>query len=189
MMVTTTEALLKQLPTTLQTVDEFEQWQRQPGNDGSYEFVRGEIIPRSMKQYGVILTNFLMRQFMQTNSFRQGDILMAESDSYVDGVRKRIPDLTYFSSEQLTAIRRGKRVSTRFAIEILSESESFQDVSDKVQDHFDGGAGLVWYIEPLNQRIHVYTSPDKSKAYRGSAMLSAAPVVPDFQFAVSDLFA
>lgn len=188
--MTTTEAPLKQLPTNLQTVDEFEQWQRQPGNDGSYEFVGGRIIEKNdMKQAEFFILKFLTRLFTTTNAYQRGDELTPKMDSYIDETRKRRPDLAYFTIGQINETSQGIRQETRFAIEILSESESFQDVSDKVQDYFDGGAGLVWYIEPLRQRIHVYTSPDESKAYRGSAMLSAAPVVPDFQFAVGDLFA
>ncbi|TAE23663.1 MAG: hypothetical protein EAZ91_21700 [Cytophagales bacterium] len=45
-----TPATTVALPTHLTTVDEFEQWQTQPGTDGNFEFVRGQIIPKSMKQ-------------------------------------------------------------------------------------------------------------------------------------------
>jgi Uma2 family endonuclease len=112
----------------------------------------------------------------------------------VDSRRKRSPDLTYFNAEQRQAIRRGKRVSTLFAIEILSDSESHQDVLDKItergpQDYFDGGAQLVWYIVPTRQKIYAYTSPDHSTVFKGQQTISAAPVIPDFQFIVTDLFA
>lgn len=76
-----------------------------------------------------------------------------------------------------------------FAIEILSGSESYQDVLDKIQDYFDGGAQLVWYIVPKQKKIYVYTSPDESKAYKGMDVISAALVVPDFRFTVADLLA
>jgi Uma2 family endonuclease len=62
-------------------------------------------------------------------------------------------------------------------------------VIDKIQDYFDAGAELVWYILPENQKIYVYTSPDESRAYKGTDLISAAPVLPDFSFAVADLFA
>ena len=177
------------LPTHLQTVEEFEQWQKQPGNDGNFEFVRGQIIPKSMKQDEIDIAAFLQSQFSVTAVARTKHLLMPEADSYVDGVCKRIPDLTYFTADQRQAIRRGERVSALFAIEILSESETHESVLDEIQDYFDGGAQLVWYIVPKRQKTYAYTSPDHSTVFKGQQTITAAPVVPDFQFAVADLFA
>lgn len=181
---------LPALPTHLQTVDEFEQWEHQYHHEGSYEFVRGRVIPKpAMKQDEFYIADFLTRQFIKTTVFQAGHTLMPEGDSYVDDARKRIPDLTYITADQYQAIRRGERVKTLFAIEILSDSESYDDVLDKLQDYFDGGAQLVWYIAPKRQKIFAYTSPDESKTYKGQAVISAAPVVPELQFVVADMFA
>ena len=60
---------------------------------------------------------------------------------------------------------------------------------DKVQDYFDAGVQLVWYILPKNQKIEAYTSPDDRKVYKGQDTISAAPVIPEFAFTVADLFA
>ena len=178
------------LPTHLQTVDAFEQWERQHPHEGSYEFVRGRIIPKpAMKQNEFFIADFLIRQFVRTTVFQLGHTLMPEGDSYVDGSRKRIPDLTYVTVDQNQAIRRGERVNTLFAIEILSDSESYDDVLEKLQDYFDGGAQLVWYIVPKRQKIFAYTSPDESKTYKGQDVISAAPVVPELQFVVAEMFA
>ncbi len=177
------------LPTHLTTVDEFEAWQQQPGNDGNFEFVRGRIIPKSMKQNELEIAAFLQGQFFTTTAARQRHLLMPEADSYVDGVRKRIPDLTYFTADQRQAIRRGERVNTLFAIEILSDSEKHEDVLDKIQDYFDGGAQLVWYVVPKRQKIYAYTSPDDSTVFKGQQTITAAPVLSDFQFIIDDLFA
>ncbi|GAB4036434.1 Uma2 family endonuclease [Spirosoma jeollabukense] len=185
-----TPASSPSLPTHLQTVEEFEQWEQQYAHEGSYEFVHGRIIEKQpMKQNELDLIDFLIRCFIETPQFKQKHTLYSEIDSYIDNFRKRVPDLTYFTAEQRQAIRQGERVNTLFAIEILSDSESYQDVLDKIQDYFDGGTQLVWYIVPKQQKIYVYTSPDESKAYKGTDTISAAPVVPDFQFVVSDLFA
>ena len=178
------------LPTHFQTVDEFEAWERQPPLKGSYEFVSGQIIPKpATKQNEFFVADFLIRQFIKTTVFQEGHTLMPEGDSYVDDRRKRVPDLTYITADQNQAIRRGERVSTRFAIEILSDSETYDDVLDKLQDYFDGGTQLVWYIAPKRQKIFAYTSPDESKAYKGQDVISAAPVVPELQFVVANLFA
>ncbi len=177
------------LPTHLTTVDEFDAWQHLPGNDGSYEFVRGRLIPKSMKQDELDIADFLVRRFAQTVVYQQGFVLMPEFDSYVDSRRKRIPDLTYFTAAQRQAIRNGEKVRTLFTIEILSDSETHEAVLEKIQDYFDGGAQLVWYIVPKLQKIYAYTGPDESKAYKGTEAISASPVIADFTFSVAQLFA
>jgi len=45
------------------------------------------------------------------------------------------------------------------------------------------------YDRHANHSIFAYTSPDESKAYKGQEVISAAPVVPELQFAVADMFA
>lgn len=178
------------LPDSLTTVDEFEAWQRKHVKEGSYEFVRGRVIPKpSMKQDEVFIASFLVRLFVHTDAFKRGDDLLPEIDSYVDEFRKRVPDITYLTIEQKQAIRNSERVKTLFAIELLSDSESFEDVIDKVQDYFDAGAQLVWYIAPRQQRIYAYTSATESIVYRNDMTISAAPLLPDFQFTLTDLFA
>ena len=188
-MIATPESV-ESLPTHLKTVEEFEAWERQHPHEGSYEFVQGRIISKpGMKQDELDLADFLLRRFMETPEFKQKHALCPELDSYVDGGRKRVPDLTYFTAEQRQAIRRGERVKTLFAIEILSDSETYEDILEKIQDYFDGGAVLVWYVVPKRRKIYVYTSPDDLKVYKNTELISAAPVVPDFQFSVADLFA
>jgi Uma2 family endonuclease len=184
-----TTAASEPLPTTLQTVEEFEAWERQHAPEGSYEFVRGRIIEKdSMKQAEYLLIKFLTRLFATTAAYRQGDELTPEMDSYVDDVRKRRPDLAYFTFDQIEATRTGARQSTRFAIEILSESESHEDVLEKIQDYFDGGAVLVWYLVPKRRKIYAYTSPEELKVFKSTDRISAAPLLPDFAFGVAEVF-
>lgn len=83
--------------------------------------------------------------------------MLTEFDSYVDAYRKRVPDMAFFSVDQIAATRVGKRVMPTFTIEVLSDSESQNDVLEKVQDYFDAGVELVWYIAPKQQKIYAYT--------------------------------
>lgn len=178
------------LPTDIQTVEDFDIWQNQYVKEGSFEFIDGKIIPKdAMKQDEAFIATFLQRAFTSTTCYQKGDELMAEMDSYVNATRKRVPDLAYFTADELQQMRRGIRIKSRFTIEILSNSESFEDVIEKVQDYFNAGGQLVWYIVPKQQKIYVYVSPDESKAYKGNEIISAKPVIEDFQFEVSKMFA
>jgi Uma2 family endonuclease len=151
--------------------------------------VRERVIEKqSIKQDEIDIVDFLVRQFVRTPQFQQGDTLLPETDSYVDSVRKRVPDLAYFTADQRKAIRRDEHVNTLFAIEILSESESHEHVLEKIQDYFDGGAVLVWYLVPKRQRIYAYTSPEKLKVFKGTDRITAAPLLPDFAFGVAEVF-
>jgi Putative restriction endonuclease len=94
------EPISETLPTNLQTVDEFEAWAHQHVHEGSFEFVRGQIIPKeSMKQNEQYIVQFLSRLFTRTVAYQQQAELFQEMDSYVDGIRKRVPDLAYFTKE------------------------------------------------------------------------------------------
>jgi len=193
--MTTSEAVPFQLPTNLQTVAEFEQWQRQYVHEGSQEFVRGLVIDRgSINQKYALMHSFLGRQFAKTESFRRDSTLATRLDCYISNTCLRVPDLSFYDDSQTQGMRRGEKQSTRFAIEILSDSESYRDVTDKIaergpQDYFDAGAQLVWYVVPEQQKIYVYTSPDELRVLKGTEVISAAPVLPDFQFTVAELFA
>lgn len=96
-----------------------------------------------MKQNEQYIVQFLTRLFTKTSAYQQNAELFREIDSYVDGVRKRVPDLAYFTNEQINQNRAGTRSSTVFPREILSDSESYEDVDDMIQDYFDAGAVFV----------------------------------------------
>ena len=133
------------------TVDEFEAWVENKShlNDKRFEFINGKIIEKSgMKQEEFFIAQFLMRLFVKTVAYSNGDELIIESDSHIDNKRKRIADIGYFTKKQIKAARKGKRFAPALAIEILSPNDKLEEIVDKVQDYFDAKVQLVWYIFP-----------------------------------------
>jgi Uma2 family endonuclease len=172
------------------TVLEFENWLSKKKTDYNYEFIDGQAIKKQpMKQNEFQIIDFLIRLFIKTAQYNQGDNLLTEADTYIDEYRKRIPDLAYFTSQQIKDARNGTKVVPAFVIELLSDSESFNDVEIKIQDYFKAGVQNVWYINPKTQTIHSYTSAKTVTIHAGSDECHAAPSVPDFRFIVQDLFA
>jgi len=86
-------------------------------------------------------------------------------------------------------MRKGKRFTTPFPIEILSPYDLWKDEEDKIKDYFDANIKVVWYISPKQEQIYVYHSPTDVKILRGKDICSAAPILPEFNFKVEDMFA
>jgi Uma2 family endonuclease len=171
------------------TVDDFEKWLQLRKRDNNYEFYYGEIIKKpAMKQDEFYIANLLIRLFFQTKAFIEGGMLFSECDTYIDSFRKRVPDLAFFTKQQIEEGRKGVKIVPSFAIEILSHSEAADDVEQKIQDYFDAGVQIVWYISPKGKRIYVYTAPTEVKIYHGTMVCTAQPALPDFEIVVSDLF-
>ena len=179
----------KRVRKSLVTVDDFEKWLSKKSTDYNYEFYYGEIIKKQpMKQIEFLIVKFLTRLFTKTEAYKNEGELLAEADSYIDDFRKRIPDLAFFTLEQMKNIQKGAKLSTTFAIEILSDSESLQHVEAKIEDYFDAGVLTVWYIHPKTKKIYVYTSPNDVKIYHSDMIVNAQPALPDFEFPVNQLF-
>ena len=173
----------------LATVEEFERWLSKKKTDYNYEFVNGQAIKKNpMKQSELLMVRFLTDLFMTTQAFAMKGRLFPETDVYIDSFRKRIPDLAYFTDAQIQATRSGTKVVPAFVIELVSDSESFDDVEKKIQDYYDAGVQVVWYINPKSKRIHNYTSPKNVMICADNDVCTAAPALLDFKFEVKELF-
>jgi Uma2 family endonuclease len=172
------------------TVAEFEKWEAKRNSDTNYEFYYGEIIKKpGMKQLEFSIIQFLTRCFATTNAYKNYGELWLECDVYIDEFRKRIPDLAYFTKEQIAATSKGEKVVSAFAIEILSPSESLVDIETKLRDYFDAGVKLVWYVLPKTKKIYAYTALNKIEIFIEGQKIIANPVLPDFEIDIEQLFA
>ena len=184
-----TAILINKQVKQLTTVVEFERWLSKKKTDYNYEFVNGQVFKKNpMKQNEFIIVDFLIRLFIKTKMYQEGGNLLPEADTYIDEYRKRVPDLAYFTAEQIKQAATGIKVVPAFVIELLSDSESFDDVEKKIKDYFDAGVQVVWYISPKSKRIHNYTSPKTVTICADNDVCSAEPALLDFKFEVRELF-
>lgn len=106
--------------------------------------------------------------------------------------RVRMPDIAFISWDQIPS----GRVPTEpipelhpdLAIEILSESNTAQEMELKRRDYFAAGTRLVWQIEPRSQTVEVFTSRDKSTMLDVSGLLDGGSVLPEFGLSIAELF-
>jgi len=185
-----TEPLIKK---NFKTVAEFEAWLSEQSSliDKRFEFVNGKIIEKpAMKQEELFIVTFLLDLFLTTkNSKQKIGRLVPELDSHIDKKRKRIPDISYYTNQQIKEMRKGEKFATPFAIEIISPNDKIKDIEDKIVDYFNAKTTLVWYISPESEQIYVYHSPTDVKVLKGKDICSAAPLFPDLSFKVEEMFA
>jgi Uma2 family endonuclease len=80
-------------------------------------------------------------------------------------------------------------LSPDLAVEVLSESNTRREMERKLQEYFEAGASLVWYIDLRARTVTVYTAPDQSTVLGESATLDGGDLLPGFALPLRELFA
>ena len=74
------------------------------------------------------------------------------------------------------------------AVEILSPSNTVEEIHDKIVEYFENDTRLVWVIHPDEKYVLVYHAPEPDRLLRSQDMLEGEAVVTGFAMAVADLF-
>ncbi len=109
------------------------------------------------------------------------------------GKLKRRPDLAFVSAQKWPV---GKRVPKGeawdmvpdLAVEVVSESNTAQEVMQKVVDYLGAGSRLVWVVYPDLKQVHVYTDLTSARILTEPAELDGGEVVPGFRLSLTELF-
>ena len=174
---------ITQLPNTL---EEFLIWE--PNDGFKYEWNDGELIKfTGMKKKQYYIYDVLNLLFIEKGYYRNGS-LMAEPDVMLTGIQMRRPDIAYFTREQVYQGRDGVDVIPEFVVEIISETDQLYKIEDKLTEYFKAGVKVVWNIVPSHEIVYVYTSRKNVKICTDVDVCSAAPVLPDFEIKVNEMF-
>lgn len=73
-------------------------------------------------------------------------------------------------------------------VEVLSPSETHSDVMEKLADYFAGGTALAWVVDPRRRGVEVHAPGQPVRWVPLGGTLDGAPVLPDFQVRVAELF-
>jgi Uma2 family endonuclease len=175
------------IPKQFLNVHSFEKWANR--QESGYEYANQKVRKKEMiKNYEITLIYWLTTFFQNTEAYLKKGLLLSEVGVKLPTGNFRVPDLAYFTKEQSFLAGRGEYPIPSLAIEFLSDSESYDDVEDKINDYFRAGVQVVWYLNPKKQTIHLYSSAKEVKILSGDDVCSASPAIPDFQFMVKEVF-
>lgn len=104
----------------------------------------------------------------------------------------RIPDSAYASKQRLSQRRGSKKLPhlvPDLAIEVLSEGNTPEEMSRKLDDYFEAGVRLVWFVDPRKRMLEIFTGRKSSKLLRDHETLTGGKVLPGFSVPLKELFA
>jgi Uma2 family endonuclease len=104
----------------------------------------------------------------------------------------RIPDVSfipwdYFPNRQMTT-KAMADFAPALAVEVLSPSNTKQEMRQKLLDYFKAGCKLVWLVDPEGRTVAVHTSPKKVVVLTEEETLKGGNVLPGFSLPLRQLF-
>jgi Uma2 family endonuclease len=157
------------------------------------ELVDGVLVAKPMGCYESILAMILGQQLYNHLDNDPRGVVSGESGQLlILPTRMRIPDVSFISWERFPNGRlpdqRVYEVTPDLAVEILSESNTKNEMNKKLDEYFRGGARLVWYIDPDSRTAEIYTARDEVQQIDANGVLDGRDVLPGFQLRLGDLF-
>ena len=158
-----------------------------------YELVRGRVVrePPVGDTHGSIaaqvarfLLEFAEPRGLGSVRVETGYVLARGPDTV------RGPDVSFVNRERLESYGVGDwpRTPPDLAVEILSPSDRFGKVQDKVQDYLRAGCRLVWVVEARRRTVTVNEPSGAARVVGEHEELDGGEVLPGFRLPVLRLF-
>jgi Uma2 family endonuclease len=159
-----------------------------------YELVDGVLVEKAMgiqESYLAVLLGRLLSEFVDRHNL--GFVLGTDGMARLALGLVRIPGVWFISWKQVPERRIPRVAMLRFApdlaVEVLSPTNTRQEMERKLHDYFTAGTSLVWYVDPKNRMVQVFTGVDQSTLLDQSQILTGEPVLPGFVLPLAELFA
>lgn len=100
-------------------------------------------------------------------------------------------DVIYISAE--LAARQSDEISVIdgvpvLAVEILSPSNTVEEIDEKIEQYLEAGVALVWILDPRHRTVTIYRPDREPELVNAKQELSGDTYLPGFQVPVADLF-
>lgn len=169
------------------------------GADGAvagnlYEVINGQLVEQEpMGAYEACIASFL--QTLIDSHARAQQIGRSVSEvlfKLSDDLHRR-PDVAYVSYVSWPRTRRVPRANAwdvvpEIAVEVVSSTNTFEEVLTKVREYLAAGSKRVWVIAVSEQLVYVYHSPDDIRVITVNDDLRDEELLPGLSVALGELF-
>ena len=165
-----------------------------PDDSFRYELVEGELrqMPPPGRRHAWIIAKLIKALLLYMDTHPLGEVyaefgyLLAENPDTV-----LAPDVSFLRQERLEGadLERTYWVGAPdLAVEVVSPSDRYSEVNEKVARWLAAGARLVWVIDPRRQQIAVHRGPNTVTNLTVADRLDGGEVLPGWSLPVRDLF-
>ena len=135
---------------------------------------------------------YLIRTWMETPAGAGDEALMGAGICL-----RRNPDTTvvadvaYISPETVAANPDDDGILVGIPVlivEVLSPSDTEEDINEKLRAYLDAGVKLVWIVDPTFRTITVYRADAEPELFNATQTISGEPHLRGFQVAVREVF-
>jgi Uma2 family endonuclease len=158
------------------------------------ELVDGILVEKPMATYEALLAGVLLH-FIQSylDDHDLGIALPGDGLLRLFPGRVRAPDVSFISWKRMPNQELPDEaiasLAPDLAVEVLSESNTEEEMTRKVQEYFQAGGKLVWIVDPEARTVAVYTSPRRSVVLTEDDTLDGRKVLPGFSLSIRKWFA
>ena len=160
-----------------------------------YELVKGELrkMAPAGSEHGVLTLRLAWRLAQHIEKHELGVFFAAETGFRIksDPDTVRAPDVAFVRKERIpdTGIPKGYwQGAPDLAVEVISPSDTYVEVEDKVLDWIIAGASMVWVVNPRHRTVTVHNSLRDSTLLTEEDELNGGDVIEGFQCRVAEIF-
>jgi Uma2 family endonuclease len=181
-------ATVSQAPLTL------EQFAQLPGDDARHEMDAGTLItlPPAKSLHALIALTVLeaLQSYLRASAVSRA----IPEAGYVlsrDPLTIRQPDVSVLSKARIAATNADSYFegAPDLAVEVVSPSDSAQELESKVGQYLQAGAKQVWVLYPKTRNIHLFSAGAPVRILDENQVLEGGELLPGFSVRVADLFA
>ena len=159
-----------------------------------YELIDGRVVEKpTMGAYPTWIASLLAQALGAYTTAENRGRVVVEMLFRIDNDLQRRPDVAFVSHDRWP---RGRRVPDEaawnvvpdLAIEVVSPTNSGNEIIAKIDDYFRAQVQRVWVVYPNARAIYLYESPSEVKILRAGDTLDGAPLLPGFHLPLTTLF-
>jgi Uma2 family endonuclease len=165
-------------------------------DDVLYEVVNGQIVELPpMGAFEVDIATMLsssLCSYAATHKMGRAETEMMFILDAAKGLKRR-PDIAVVTYGRWPRKRRVPRaeawnVVPDLAVEVVSPSNTANEILAKIHEYFQAGCKRVWVVYPLQEQIYVYQSPSQLRILNRQDELDGEDILPGFRLPLATLF-